>query len=96
MEKSATPAQTQSEGKRKKNKTDFFFHQLCRTMSVGPTESRVIKIKINGSQATRLTLAGPTGPFIHALTLSCTAQASLGTVYTANPSLHALREFVQA
>lgn len=81
---------------RGEEKKDIFpFSLLWRTMSVGPTESRVIKIKINGSQTTRLTPAGPTGPFIHALTLSCTAEASLRTVYTANPSLHALREFAQ-
>lgn len=72
---------------------NIFSFSLCRTKSVGPTKSRVIEIKINGPQTTRLTPAGPTGPFIHALTLSCTAEASLRTVYTANPSLHALREF---
>lgn len=92
--KKCTPAQTHSEVEGKK-KTYFLSHRLRRTKRVGPTESRVIKIKIIKSQTTRLTPAGPSGPFIHALTLSCTAEASLRTVYTANPSLHALREFAQ-
>lgn len=38
---------------------------------------------------------GPTSPFIHALTRSCTAEASVRTVYPANPSLHALWGFAQ-
>lgn len=31
---------------------------------------------------------GLTGPFIHAVTLPCTAEAPVRSVYTANPSLH--------
>lgn len=39
--------------------------------------------------------SSPTSPFIHPLTLSCTAEALVMTVYTANPSLHALGGFAQ-